>query len=173
MPDTSDEAVLQFDASEKQDGMTMRRIFAGLITGGLLIVLGACGKSPTPPVVVAAGDAHAAEQAAMEAGGMDFSNLLIIRLQSEGKRVEVTSVLPATVAQAIVSGQTAKTIFRVNEKGGGIVLFSRDLLNGKSIRTELSIADLEQKKSFSFPVVQPDASLKERSFALEKIIRQP
>jgi hypothetical protein len=144
------------------------------VTTLLLALLVACGKSP-PPVVPApsSGDPHAAEQLAMEQGAPDFANLLIIRLQSEGQRVEVTSVLPATIAEAGVSGQVAKTIFRVNEKGNGLLLFSRDLLNGKSFRTELSILELERKKSFSFPVVQPDASLKERTFALEKIIRKP
>lgn len=153
----------------------MNRSFLWLNMMVIGLALAACGKAPPPPVVAApaVGDPHAAEQAAMEAGMLDFSNVIIIRLQSEGKRLEVTSVLPAIVAETTVSGQTAKTIFRVNEKGTGMVLFSRDLLHGKSFRTEFTIADLEQKKSFSFPVVQPDASLKERSFALERIIRQP
>jgi hypothetical protein len=140
----------------------------------LAVALAACGKAP-PPAVKApvAGDPHVAEQTALEKSTLDFSNLMVIRLQSDGKRVEITSVLPAVVAEAAVAGQSAKTIFRVNEKGSGLMLFSRDLPNGKSFRTELTLAELEQKKSFSFPVVQPDASLKERSFALEKIIRQP
>lgn len=153
----------------------MKRLSLLLNMFTLLLAVSACGKSPPPPVAVlpADGDPHLAEQAALELSSLDFSNLLIIRLQSEGKRLEVTSVLPATVAEASVSGQLAKTIFRVNEKGTGIILFSRDLLHGKSFRTELTIAELEQKKSFSFPVVQADASLKERAFALEKIIRHP
>jgi predicted small lipoprotein YifL len=153
----------------------MKHVFLWLNMMVFALALAACGKSPSPPVAVtsAAGDPHAIEQAAMEAGTIDFSNLLIVRLQSEGKRLEVTSVLPATVAEASVSGQSAKTIFRVNEKSNGIILFSRDLLNGKSFRTEMTITEIEQKKSFNFPVVQPDASLKERSFTLEKIIRQP
>ena len=152
----------------------MKSVFLRLSMVAIALALTACGKTP-PPVVAppVVGDPHAAEQATMEAGMLDFSNVIIIRLQSEGKRLEVTSVLPAIVAEATVSGQTAKTIFRVNEKGTGMVFFSRDLLHGKSFRTELTIVDLEQKKSFSFPVVQPDASLKERSFALERIIRQP
>jgi predicted small lipoprotein YifL len=153
----------------------MKPVFLWMNMMLLALALAACGKAPSPPAVVtaAAGDPHAAEQAALETGTLDFSNLLIIRLQSEGKRLEVTSVLPAVVAETTVSGQSAKTIFRVNEKSTGIVLFSRDLPNGKSFRTELTIAELEQNKTFNFPVVQPDASLKERSFALEKIIRQP
>ena len=145
------------------------------VVAPLLIFSVACGKSPPPAAVLpqTSGDPHATEQLAMEQGAPDFSNLLIIRLQSGGRRVEVTSVLPAVISEATVAGQAAKTIFRVNEGGNGIVLFSRDLPHGKSFRTELSLQELQQKGSFSFPVVQADASLKERSFALEKIIRQP
>ena len=148
----------------------MKRVVVWLNLAAAVMLLAACGKTPPPPV---AGDPHAAEQAKMEAGGLSFANVMVVRLQSQGKRVEVTSILPATVAEATIGGQTAKTIFRVNEAGTGLVLFSRDLLNGKSFRTELTLAALEQQKSFSFPVVQPDAGLKERSFALETIIRQP
>lgn len=154
----------------------MNRVFFTLGVSTLSVVLlVACGKSPTAPrqLALTSGDSHAAEQLAMERGSPDFSNLLIIRLQSEGQRVEVTSILPATIAETTVSGQVAKTIFRINEGGSGLVLFSRDLLNGKSFRTEFTIAELERTGSFSFPVVQPDASLKERSFALEKVIRRP
>ena len=153
----------------KQDSFLWLRVAA------ICLVLAGCGKAPPPPSArtPAAGDPHAAAQASMEAGTPDLSNVVIIRLQSEGQRVEVTSVLPAIVAEATLAGQSAKTIFRVNEKGAGLLLFSRDLPHGKSFRVDLSLSDLEQKKSFSFPVVQPDASLKERAFALEKIIRQP
>jgi hypothetical protein len=146
--------------------------FLWLNLAALCLLLAGCGKAPAPPAPVS-GDPHAAEQARMAAGTLDFSNVMVIRLQSEGQRVEVTSVLPAIVAEATLAGQSAQTIFRVNEKGSGLVLFSRDLPHGKSFRVELTLPDLEQKKSFSFPVVQPDASLKERAFALEKIIRQP
>jgi len=153
----------------------MKRIVVWLNIAAITLALTACGKTPPPPVAPppSAGDPHLAEQTALEKGMMDFSNVLVIRLQSEGKRIEVTSVLPAIVAETSLAGQTAKTIFRVNEKSDGLILFSRDLPNGKSSRTEMTLAELEQKKSFSFPVVQPDATLKERAFTLEKIIRRP
>lgn len=150
----------------------MKHPFFWLVSA-LLLSLVACGKTPPASPASVVGDPHAAEQAAMEKSTMDFSNLLIVRLQRNGQRLEVTSVLPAQVAEATVSGQSAKTIFRINEKGDGLLLFSRDLLNGRSFRTELSLADLEQKKGFSFPVVQGNGSLKEQTFSLERMIRQP
>jgi len=159
----------------------MKKLFAICLCFPLFAALPACDRQATssPPaasVAVApavAGDPHLAEQEALAKGTPDFSNLMVVRLQSDGRRVEVTSVLPAKVAETIISGQSAKTIFRINEKSDGLILFSRDLPNGKSFRTDLSIADLEKQKSFSFPVVQPDGSLSKHSFVLEKIVRQP
>ncbi|MFA6544482.1 MAG: hypothetical protein WCS99_08655, partial [Limisphaerales bacterium] len=73
----------------------MKSVFLRLSMVAIALALTACGKTP-PPVVAppVVGDPHAAEQATMEAGMLDFSNVIIIRLQSEGKRLEVTSVLP-------------------------------------------------------------------------------
>ena len=156
----------------------MNKLLAICLSLPLLAALPACDtEKSNPPVSGAAAptanDPHLAEQEALAKGTPDFSNLVVVRLQSDEKRVEVTSVLPAKVAEATVSGQSAKTIFRINAKGDGLVLFSRDLPNRKSFRTDLSLAELEQKKSFSFPVVQPDGSLSKHSFVLEKVVRQP
>ena len=114
-------------------------------------------------------DAHTKAQREMENSVMSSAKIVIVRLQSEGKRVEVTSIFPAEIAEAKVKGEVAKTIFRVNDTGDGLVLYSRDLAKGSSFRTELKFADLESKNGFIFPVVQPDGSLKERSYSLEQI----
>jgi hypothetical protein len=148
--------------------MTRTLLLILALSAGLVV---ACGRAPEAPLTVAADDPHARLQAEMERGGMDFSNVIVIRLQSEGKRVEVTSVLPATIAEAKVSGHEARTIFRINPAGDGMVLFSRDILKGSSSRVDLPLAQLESRKGLSFPVVQPDGSLKEQSFALERILR--
>ena len=157
----------------------MRSVFLWLGCA-LLFSLGACEMSSPPTVAVPpsagnaelnARDAHLVEQQAMEKGSMDFSNLVIVRLKSNGELLEVTSVLPATVAEAKLSGQPAKTIFRVNANGSGLVIFSRDALNGKSFRTELLFSELEQTRSFSFPVVQPAGDLVQRSFTLDGVFR--
>ena len=106
----------------------------------------------------------------MEKISMDFSHVIVVRLQDDGKRLEVASVMPRVVAQAQISGQQAKTIFRVNDARDGLVLFSRDLPNGKSYRTEMKFSELESKKGFAFPVVQADGSLREKQYTLEKIV---
>lgn len=141
-----------------------------LLGMALLALLVGCNK-PASVAPAAAGDAHVKMQAEMEAGSPDFSHVVSVRLREQGKRVEVTSVLPAIIAEATLSGQSAKTIFRVNAAGDGLILFSRDLLKGSSFRTEIKFAELESKKGFAFAIVQPDGSLQERHFELEGIAR--
>jgi hypothetical protein len=135
----------------------------------LALAVAGCQRSGEPPVT-AAQDAHLVAQQEMGKGGMDFSRVVIVRLTSEGRRVEVTSVLPAVIAEARVEGQPAMTIFRVNEAGNALVMFSRDAPRRTSNRVEVSFADLESRKGVVFPVVTADGSLKEREFLLEKIV---
>ena len=136
----------------------------------LLALLVGCKPANVPPAGVS-GDAHAKMQAEMEAGTPDFGRVLSVRLREQGKRVEVTSVLPTIISEATLSGQSAKTIFRVNPAGDGLILFSRDLLNGSSYRTEIKFSELESKKGFAFAIVQPDGSLQEQRFELVGIVR--
>ena len=132
------------------------------------LALAACGRSEAPRKGPRASDPHLQLQQEMEKG-MSFTKVVIVRLQSEGKRVEVTSILPAEIAVVNVKGDIAKTIFRVNDAEDGLVLFSRDVPKGTSYRVEVKFAELERNKAIVFPVLQPDGSLKERSFTLEKI----
>lgn len=134
---------------------------AGLM---LAVMLAGCSGSQ-------ANDPHARQQAEMEKGTPDFSQVLSVRLMSEGKRVEVTSVLPTVVAGITLLGQPTKTIFRVNDARDGLILFSRDLLKDSSHRTEIKFAELEREKGFAFPIVQADGNLKEQKFELDRIVR--
>lgn len=145
------------------------RWIAFLLATSLLV---ACGKSDQTPSRLAtkADDPFAVQQAEMEKAVMDFSRVVVVRLKQDGKRVEVTSIMPLVVSEAKVSGQPAKTIFRVNAAGDGLVLFSRDILKGSAFRTEIKFSELQGKEALSFPVVQPNGSLQEHSFELEKII---
>lgn len=140
----------------------------------LLILLAAlAGCKPGDNAHVAApveAGPHLQIQMEMEKGAPDFSRVVVVRLTSGGKRVEVTSILPAVIAEAQVSGQPAKTIFRVNDAGTGLVMFSRDVPHNTSNRTEASFDELERNKGVVFPVVEADGSLKERKFVLEKIV---
>jgi hypothetical protein len=140
----------------------------------LVAMLAACGRSePTPGLSGNVVDPHLQLQNEMEHGAMDFSRVTIVRLQRDGKRLEVASVMPTVVAQTTLAGNEAKTIFRVNDRGDALVLFSRDVPNGRSYKTELSFSKLAPNQSFAFPVVQPDGKLTEYTFTVEKIISPP
>lgn len=139
-----------------------------LLLLALLAAVG-CNRAPEAPKATA-NDAHAMMQAELEKASMNFAKVIVVRLQQDGKRLEVSSVAPAVVAETSVGGLTAKTIFRISDNSEALTLFSRDLRNGKSFRTELALAQLETKRQFSFPVVQADGSLRELSFAVERIV---
>lgn len=136
-----------------------------------VLLLSACGPSPAP--TPGKDDFHAREQAEMEKARMDFSRVMTVRLKHDGKRLEVASIVPTTVAETLVAGHSAKTIFRVNDRVDGLVLFSRDLPHGKSVKTEIGFSQLTDKRQFTFPVVQPDGSLREETFIVEQIVQPP
>ena len=145
-----------------------RTCLVALLVGAVL--LSACDSQPAAKKKRNPNDPHAKVQKEMEDTVLASGKVIIVRLQSEGKRVEVTSILSAEIAEARVLGETAKTIFRVNDAGDGLILFSRDVRKSTSYRTDLKFADMEHTKGFVFPVVRPDGSLAERSYKLEQIV---
>ena len=145
-----------------------RSCLVALLLGAVL--LGGCDSQPAAKKKRDPNDPHAKVQKEMEDSLLASGKIIIVRLQSGGKRVEVTSILAAEIAEVKVKGEVAKTIFRVNDAGDGLVLFSRDLAKNSSFRTELKFADMERTKGFVFPVVQSDGSLAERSYKLEQIV---
>jgi hypothetical protein len=146
-----------------------RFLLTALVLAAALVA--GCGDAPKPAAKAKRADSpHAKAQTNIESGVLSSGKVIIVRLQSEGKRVEITSILPSEIAMVKVKGEVAKTIFAVNETGDGIILFSRDLAKDTSYRTELKFTDLESKRGFVFPVVQSDGTLKEHSYALEQIV---
>lgn len=137
---------------------------------GLLFAFAACDRGPSVPGTQLAIDAAQKAQAEMEAASMDFSRLISVRLQHDGRRLEVVSIAPAVIGEGRVGGEVAKTIFRVDADGGKLVLFSRDVFGAGVVRTEIPLTQLEPKRLFNFPVVQPDGRLRDSAFAVEKII---
>lgn len=137
----------------------------------LAFLLAGCQPSGAPQgAQPAVGDAHMQRQQEMEKATMDFSRVVSVRLNSEGKRLEVTSIMPLILAEVQVNGVPAKTIFRVNDSGNGLQMFSRDALNGGSIFTEVAFAELEANKGVAFAVLDAEGRLQQRTFALEKIV---
>lgn len=138
----------------------------------ILFVLTGCHPADAPDSPLASlPDAHLVEQDELAKRALDLSHIVVVRLLSEGKRLEVSSLLPVVIAQTEVSGQAYKTIFSINKSGDTLVLFSRDFEKKSSYKTVIKFDVLERKEEFVFPVVQADGSLKEVSFKLSKIIK--
>lgn len=143
----------------------------GIAALALCAVLQAgCGREQ-PPAEARKIDPHLQLQLDMEKGTMDLSRVLIIRLTLAGKRLEVTSLTPTVVAEAQVAGQPAKTLFKVNDQKDLFLLFSRDAQKNASVTTTMAIDKLGPGTKFSFPVVQPDGSLKKEEFTVERVLR--
>jgi hypothetical protein len=138
----------------------------------LAFLLAGCKPSEVPPQSVqpVVGNVHLQRQQEMEKASMDFSRVVSVRLNSEGKRLEVTSIMPMILAEVRVKDVQAKTIFRVNDAGNKLQMFSLDSLNGSSIFTEVDFAELEMKKGVTFAVLDAEGRLQNRTFALEKIV---
>lgn len=136
-----------------------------------LFLLAGCQPSGAPQgVQPAVDDVHMQRQHEMEKATMDFSRVISVRLTSDGKRLEVTSIMPLVLAEVQVKGAPAKTIFRLNEDGNRLQMFSRDALNGGSVFTEISFGELEAKKGVTFAVLDAEGRLQQRMFALDKIV---
>lgn len=138
----------------------------------LLVFISACHPEDQKTNAAAtSADPVAAEQQEMEMPDMDLSNVVVVRLSSEGKKIEVTSLLPSTIATSTLKGQEqAKTIFRIAAHGTSLMLYSRDGAKNTSLKTEIKLDELKQKKQFVFPVVQADGSTRQNTFTVDKVI---
>jgi len=151
----------------------MKRYFFVL---ALCLGLTACGSGDNK---MAAGalpeavptDPHAIAQMELERPSLDLQRFVAVRLQDGDRRLEASPISPAIVADARMGDESFKTLFRVNTQGDTLILFSRDVFNARSHRTEIPLLELQKQGGFTFPVVQPDGSLKAREFKLLQIVR--
>lgn len=151
----------------------MMRLMVGLC---LALVLTGCGKSGDHGVALAPSqitptDPHALAQMELERPSLDLQRFVAVRIQDGERRLEASPISPAIVADARMGDESFKTLFRVNTQGDALILFSRDVYNSRSHRTEIPLLELEKQGSFTFPVVQPDGKLQAREFKLLQIVR--
>ena len=114
----------------------------------------------------------AATRTTVSKPNLDFSKVIILRLQLNGQRVEVTNIGPSTIGAAKDGPPGARTIFTFTPNSDRLVLFGQNVPEFKGFYQEIPIADLQPGKSMRFPVVQDDGSVKEQEFTVEKLITQ-
>ena len=147
--------------------MTHRNTLAALLIG---LGLSACAttewRTITDPAEIAATRTTASKV------NPDFSKLLILRLQRDGQRVEVTTLAPTIVGAAKDGPPGARTLFTFTPERDKLVLFGQNVPEFKGFYQEIPFAELQPGKRFSFPVVQENGSVKEQEFTVEKEITQ-
>ena len=103
---------------------------------------------------------------------LDLSRIIVLRLQLDGQRVEVTSLAPSVIGAAKGGPPGARTVFAFTAARDKLVLFGQNVPEFKGFYQEIPFAELQPGKSFRFPVVQEDGSVVEKKFTVEKLIIQ-
>jgi hypothetical protein len=101
---------------------------------------------------------------------LDLSKVLVVRLDRDGQRLEVTSVGPAVIGAATAGPPGARTVFTFSPERDKLVLFGQNVPEFKGFHQEIPVAELQPGKRFRFPVVQDDGSVKVQEFSVEKLI---
>jgi len=155
--------------------MTILRSIGFCVIAGLLVACGSNDHSAADAVsgqsLVVPTDPHALAQLELEKPSLDLQRFVAVRIQDGDRRLEASPLAPAIVADTRLGDESIKTLFRVTPEGDKLILFTRDVFNARSHRTEILLSELEKQQSFTFPVVQPDGSLKAREFNLLQIVR--
>lgn len=138
----------------------------------LLIVLGLAACTSTEWRTITDVKEIAATRTVVSQSSMDLSKVLILRLQSDGQRIEVTSLAPAIIGAAKSGLPGARTLFSFTPERDKLRLFGQNVPEFKAFYEEIPVAELQPGRRFRFPVVQDDGSVKEQDFTVEKIITQ-
>ena len=147
--------------------MNSRNTIAVIIIG---LSLGACATTGWRTITDV--KEIAATRTTVNKPSMDLSKVIILRLQVDGNRVEVTSIGPATIGYEKNGPPGARTLFSFNTSREKLVLFGQNVPEFKGFYQEIPVSDLLPGKRFSFPVVQEDGSVKDKEFTVEKLISQ-
>jgi hypothetical protein len=103
----------------------------------------------------------------------DLTRVIVLRLQHNAQRVEVTSLDVAVIGAAKNGPPGARTIFSFTPERDKLVLFGQNVPEFKGFYQEIPFSELQPGKRFSFPVVQEDGSVKEQEFTVEQIVTRP
>jgi hypothetical protein len=112
----------------------------------------------------------AATRTAVNKSTLDLSKIIVLRLQLDGKRVEVASLGPSIVGAADGGPPGARTVFAFTQARDKLVLFGQNVPEFLGFHQEIPIGELQPGKRFRFPVVQEDGSVKEQEFTVEALI---
>lgn len=113
-------------------------------------------------------DAAAARQSQlMNAGPGDVKNIVVARLEVDGKAVDIASIAPVVFAR----DGGGVTVFAFTGSKDRLTLFSRDPDDGSGHELSLSIQELKEKPRLRFPVLQ-DGDLTRVNVVVKSLLEQ-
>ena len=149
--------------------MTYRNTLAALI---IALLVTACA-APEWRTITDVREIAATRTAVNKASSnLDFSRVIVLRLQLDGQRVEVTSLAPSVIGAEKGGVPGARTVFAFTPERDKLVLFGQNVPEFKGFHQEIPFAELQPGKNFRFPVVQEDGRVVEKEFTVEKLITQ-
>ena len=139
----------------------------------LLIGLGLAACATTEWRTITDINEIAATRTRVDKPGMDMSKVVVLRLQCDGQRVEVSSVAPTVLGRATNGTRAARTVANFTPDRDKVMLFGQNVGERKGFYREIPVSELRPGERFRFPVVQADGSVKDKEFVVESLISRP
>lgn len=143
----------------------MRKFLLGLI---FAVLVPACANQATWTTIDGA-DKIIAAQKELERPAFITNPALIVRLDVDGKRIDVSSLVPTEIVIERAKGN--RTIFNLSDRKN-LVLFTRDGRNIKGYKLVVPIAELVPGKTIVFPVVQEPGEAVEKQLKVLQVIEK-
>jgi len=140
---------------------------------GLLVALPSAAVQAAPSVVRIDDpeEALAQQEVLRKSQAPNLAAVVIARFRmgEDEEPLEVTSLMPAIVAQAREGQTPAVTVFSFSDSRDTLTLFTRDASTGAAYRLDLSRPELESGMTLEFPVVNEDGTVTYQSLQLVKL----
>ena len=139
----------------------------------LAALLTACAAPQDTPIVKLTDRARVlAMQGELRGRHPNLGGIAVARLRVGGEPLEVTSVLPVTVAAVTNDNGPSYTIFLFSPDREQLVLFTRDPVTGDGFRAELARAKWQPGWVIHFPVIEPGGAVASTVIELSQVIER-
>ncbi len=138
------------------------------------MLLTACGTTSNWESLSLQGDtkAYLEQQKQLEKPNLDLSTVTIVRLNSGGKRIDVSSITPAILKNQAFGWAYAKSLISLDEKRENLRFFTLDIKRNKAYRASFPVSELLPGKAITFPVLGADGLATDVTFIVDRVIVQ-
>lgn len=138
------------------------------------MLLAACGTTSNWESLSLQGDtkAYLEQQKQLEKPNLDISTVTIVRLNSGGKRIDVSSITPAILKNQAFGWAYAKSLISMDDSRENLRFFTLDIKRNKAYRASFPVSELQPGKSITFPVLGADGLASDVTFVVDRVIVQ-